>query len=407
MHGRKHQAKRLVIDSSLFGRILLLCAAFLASRNSLAQTSVEYDFNRDIRPILSGKCFHCHGPDAAGREADLRLDDREEAIDYGVIVPGEPNEGELIFRVTTDDPDLRMPPKGDPLTEAQVSKLSAWIMDGAPYETHWSYQPPKQSEKPVVQANSWPVSDLDYFVLERIERSGLKPAPKAKPAVLLRRLYLDLIGLPPSLEEVVAFEADPSRENYEAQVDRLLQSKHFGEKWATGWLDLARYADSNGYQHDDLRTMWPYRDWVIDALNEDMPFDQFTIEQLAGDLLPNPTRSQLIATGFNRNVPTNFAGGSKVDEVRANVLHDRVATTGAVWLGLTLECAQCHDHKFDEISQKEYYQFYAYFNKAIPEFAQTGDGMFRKHFIGRDVMVYASESARQRGIEIQREIDLE
>ncbi len=392
--------------SSLMRRVVF-CATFLVTGSAFAQTSVEYDYNRDIRSVLSGKCFQCHGPDAAARAADLRLDDRNEAIDYGAIVPSEPDQSELIFRVTTDDPDLRMPPKGDPLSAEQIATLKAWIRDGAPYQAHWSYQPPQRPAQPTVQAQSWPAGELDYFVLDRIEQAGFKPAPKAKPAVLLRRLYLDLIGLPPSVEDVRAFKADPSPENYEAQIDRLLRSKHFGEKWAAGWLDLARYADSNGYQHDDLRTMWPYRDWVIEALNDDMPFDQFTIEQLAGDLLPNPTRSQLIATGFNRNVPTNFAGGSKVDEVRANVLHDRVATTGAVWLGLTLECAQCHDHKFDEISQKEYYQFYAYFNKAIPEFAQRGEGMFRKHFIGREVMVYASEADRQKGAELTREIELE
>ena len=407
MQCRKRQVERMTVTSRLAGQSLVMCAALLVKSSAFAQTTAEYDFNRDIRPILSGKCFHCHGPDPAAREADLRLDDRDEAIDYGAIVPGEPGEGELIFRVTTNDPDLRMPPKGDPLSVEQIAKLEAWIKDGAPYEAHWSYQLPKRPSQPAVQDGSWPAGELDYFVLDRIERAGLGPAPKAKPAVLLRRLYLDLIGLPPSVEDVKAFEADPSPENYEAQVDRLLKSKHFGEKWAAGWLDLARYADSNGYQHDDLRTMWPYRDWVIEALNEDMPFDQFTIEQLAGDLLPNPTRSQLIATGFNRNVPTNFGGGSKVDEVRANVLHDRVSTTGAVWLGLTLECAQCHDHKFDEISQKEYYQFYAYFNKAIPEFAQTGDGMFRKHFIGNEVMVFSSEADRRKGAELQREIELE
>ncbi|MEL6110272.1 MAG: DUF1553 domain-containing protein [Planctomycetota bacterium] len=387
--------------------MLVTCAALLVTGPASAQTSAAYDFNRDIRPVLSGKCFHCHGPDAAGREADLRLDDRDAVINYGAILPGEADESELIVRVTTDDPDLRMPPKGDPLSAEQIAKLKAWIDDGAAYEAHWSYQPPKSPAPPVVRGHRWPTSELDYFVLDRIERAGLRPAPQAKPAVLLRRLYLDLIGLPPSVEDVRAFEAEPTKQRYEQEVDRLLKSKHFGEKWAAGWLDLARYADSNGYQHDDLRTMWPYRDWVIEALNDDMPFDQFTIEQLAGDLLPNPTPSQLIATGFNRNVPTNFAGGSKVDEVRANVLHDRVATTGAVWLGLTLECAQCHDHKFDEISQKEYYQFYAYFNQAIPEFAQRGEGMFRKHFIGRDVMVYASEADRQKGAELRRAIESE
>ncbi len=402
-------AKAVMIPSNRLTTVLaaLAFAVLSPGAHALGQTSAEYDFNRDIRPVLSGKCFHCHGPDAAGREVDLRLDKRGDAIDYGAIVPGAPEESVLIDRITSDDPDERMPPNDKPLSTKQVAKLTAWIKDGAPYEKHWSFQPPKAPTQPAVRDQSWPASKLDYFILKRIEQAGLKPSPEAKPAVLLRRLYLDLIGLPPSVEDVRAFEANPSPKNYEAQVDRLLRSKHFGEKWAAGWLDLARYADSNGYQHDDLRTMWPYRDWVIKALNDDMPFDRFTIEQLAGDLLPNPSTSQLVATGFNRNVPTNFSGGTKVPEVRANVLHDRVATTGAVWLGLTLECAQCHDHKFDDISQKEYYQLYAYYNKAIPEFDQQGDGMFRKYFTGRDVLVYANEADRIQGREIDRKIALE
>jgi hypothetical protein len=220
-------------------------------------------------------------------------------------------------------------------------------------------------------------------------------------------LALDLTGLPPSLEEIDRFETDPSESAYEREVDRLLASNHFGEKWARHWLDLARYADSNGYQHDDLRTMWPYRDWVINALNEDLPFDRFTVEQLAGDLLPEPTKDQVLATGFHRNVATNFSGGSKVDEVRADILHDRVSTTGQVWLGMTLECSQCHDHKFDPISQVDYYELYAYFNQAVPELAMEGPGMFRKKFIGADLPVVASSRGERRlraiGEEIARE----
>ncbi|MEM7015109.1 MAG: DUF1549 and DUF1553 domain-containing protein, partial [Verrucomicrobiota bacterium] len=237
----------------------------------------------------------------------------------------------------------------------------------------------------------WPrTNPVDHFVQQRLLEQGLEPSAAADPAVLLRRLSLDLIGLTPTLEEVAAFVNDPSESNYEAAVDRLLDSPHFGEKWALHWLDLARYADSNGYQHDDLRMMWPFRDWVINALNDELPFDQFTIEQLAGDLLPNPTRQQLIATGFHRNVATNFSGGSKVDELRADILHDRVSTTGQVWLGMTMECCQCHDHKFDPVSQLDYYEMYAYFNQAIPEAAMEGPGMFRKVFIGADLPVVAS-----------------
>ncbi|PHR85783.1 MAG: hypothetical protein COA78_38845 [Blastopirellula sp.] len=390
-----------MINNNQLMTVLAIAVLFLGV-DAFAKEPTEYDFNRDIRPLLSGKCYACHGPDISSREADLRLDKRNEAIDYGAIVPGDPDDSSLIYRITSDDLDERMPPKGDPLSADQIAKLTAWIKDGAKYESHWSFSSPEDPSQPAVRDQSWPASKLDYFILKQIEQAGLKPSPEANPAVLLRRLYLDLIGLPPTVEEVKAFEADPSSKNYEAQVDRLLKSKHFGEKWAAGWLDLARYADSNGYQHDDLRTMWPYRDWVIKALNDDMPFDQFTIEQLAGDLLPNPSTSQLVATGFHRNVPVNFSGGSKVPEVRANILHDRVATTGSVWLGLTLECCQCHDHKFDAISQQEYFQFYAYFNQAIPEVAQKGKGMFRKLFVGREVIVHESEADRRQALKLRQ-----
>jgi len=385
-------------------RHLTLTCTLFALTCAIVGGAEAIDFNRDIRPVLSGKCFKCHGPDAGARKAKLRLDHRDSAIASGVIVPGDANKSELIQRISSHDPDERMPPKGDPLSAEQIAKLTAWIKDGANYEAHWSFQPPKPPVQPVVRHKSWPSSELDFFILKRIEQAGLKPSPKAKPAVLLRRLYLDLVGLPPSIKEVTAFEGDPSRKIFEAHVDRLLKSKHFGEKWAAGWLDLSRYADSNGYQHDDLRTMWPYRDWVIRALNGDMPFDQFTIEQLAGDLLPDPTTSQLVATGFNRNVPVNFSGGTKVEELRANILHDRVATTGAVWLGLTLECAQCHDHKFDAVTQREYYQLYAYFNQAVPEVDQKGVDMFKKLFVGREVAVFESAENQQKAEDLQRTI---
>ncbi|MEM0896791.1 MAG: PSD1 and planctomycete cytochrome C domain-containing protein [Verrucomicrobiota bacterium] len=364
------------------------------------------DFSDDIRPILSGRCFNCHGPDAGSREADLRLDIRDAAIEAGGIVPGNPDESLIIERVITKDRYDRMPPKGKALTEGEVDKLRRWIEAGAPYEAHWAYVKPKASA--VAEKDGDDTSEasnpIDLFIRQRLEKADLEPAPPADPAVLLRRVSLDIIGLPPTPEEVKRFEKNPSKANYEREVDRLLASKHFGEKWAISWLDLARYADSNGYQHDDLRTMWPYRDWVVNAFNNDMPFDQFTIEQLAGDLLPNPTTSQRIATGFHRNVATNFSGGTKVAEVRAQVLHDRVSTTGQVWLGMTLECAQCHDHKFDPISQKEYYQFYAYFNQAIPEFEQKGVDMFRKFFIGEEVPYYASPADARRAQEIPAEI---
>ncbi len=385
---------------------LALVVLFTVPFSLIAQAEPP-EFNRDIRPILSRRCFKCHGPDENAREVDLRLDRREVAVDSGAVVPGNPDESLIMERITSNDPDLRMPPAGDLLSAKEIQMLGAWIESGAGYERHWSYQRPVVAVRPQVRDESWPAGELDFFVLQQIEKSGLTPSPRAKPAALLRRLYLDLIGLPPTVEDVLAFEKQPTPTNYEAHVDRLLRSDRFGEKWAAGWLDLARYADSNGYQHDDLRTMWPYRDWVIRALNDDMPFDQFTIQQLAGDLLPNPSTSQLVATGFNRNVPTNFSGGSKVPEVRANILHDRVATTGAVWLGLTLECAQCHDHKFDAVTQREYYQLYAFFNQAIPEVTQQGQGMFRKLFVGREVTVYATEADEKQARTLRQILEAE
>ncbi|MEO1528880.1 MAG: PSD1 and planctomycete cytochrome C domain-containing protein [Planctomycetota bacterium] len=368
----------------------------------------EVSFTRDIRPILSDRCFKCHGPDANAREADLRLDESRGALDSGAIIPGAPDESSLIERTTTDDPDLRMPPDGEPLTAEQIGVLRDWISAGAKYERHWAYEKPNPGTPPRIEQADWQrINAIDQFVQARLVENGMQPAQSAEPAVLLRRLSLDLIGLPPSVDEVTAFEQNPSLENYEAAIDRLLDSEHFGEKWALPWLDLARYADSNGYQHDDLRTMWPYRDWVINALNQDMPFDQFTIEQLAGDLLPQPNRNQLIATGFHRNVPTNFSGGSKVNELRADVLHDRVSTTGQVWLGMTMECCQCHDHKYDPISQKDYYKLYAYFNQSVTEFALEGPGMFRKKFIGAELPVVASREDAARVKAISEQIRLE
>ena len=382
--------------------LLISLGFFIAINRGVADEAEGVDFSRDIRPILSGKCFKCHGPDREGRKAGLRLDQREDAIE-GAIVPGEPDQSALLDRIMTDVPDDRMPPKGQPLSPAEMESFRAWIEAGANYEQHWAYVKPELPDLPKIEPD-WPrKNSIDHFVQEQLLEHGLEPAAAAEPAVLLRRLSLDLIGLPPTLQEVAAFAKNPSEANYEAAVDRLLDSQHFGEKWALHWLDLARYADSNGYQHDDLRTMWPFRDWVINALNDDLPFDEFTIEQLAGDLLPNPTRQQLIATGFHRNVATNFSGGSKVNEVRADILHDRVSTTGQVWLGMTMECSQCHDHKFDPISQVDYYELYAYFNQAIPELAMEGPDMFRKVFVGADLPVVASpeDGARVQAISEQ------
>ena len=253
-------ALKCVVPALRWRRIIWsagLVAALATGTRSVDAQSVPPGYNRDIRPILSDKCFKCHGPDANAREADLRLDQRDVAIDFGAIVPGNPDESSLIERVSSDDPDLRMPPTGDPLTIDEVAALKSWIDGGATYEAHWSYQPPTRPERPLVHDKAWPTGEIDFFVLNRMEQAGLTPSRQAEPAVLLRRLHLDLIGLSPPVEEVLAFEANPSQANYLAHVDRLLDSEHFGEKWAAGWLDLARYADSNGYHHDDLRTMWP------------------------------------------------------------------------------------------------------------------------------------------------------
>jgi hypothetical protein len=323
-------------------------------------------YSRDVRPILSGKCFQCHGPDPAQRQADLRLDTREGATaklgDHAAIAPGDVSKSELIRRITSDDPSERMPP-GDSektLSAAEIETLKKWVEAGAEYEAHWSFLPVNTPTPPRV--NGEVRNDIDRFVLEKLEPSGLSLSPEADKTALLRRASLDLIGLPPSPEQVEAFLKDETADAYEKVVDRLLKSPHYGERWGRHWLDQARYADSNGYTIDGDRVMWPYRDWVIRALNEDMPFDQFTIEQLAGDLLPNATRTQQVATGFHRNTLINQEGGTDPEQFRIEAVMDRVATTGAVWLGLTVGCAQCHTHKFDPISHREYYGLYAFFN---------------------------------------------
>jgi hypothetical protein len=327
-------------------------------------------FNRDIRPILSDKCFYCHGPDEKKREAKLRLDVAESAYaehDSGrAIVPGKPGESELLARIQSHDQDDVMPPpkaKKPPLTAEQVATLRRWIEQGAKYEGHWAFLPLNQAPPPAVRNKAWVRNPIDRYILARLERDEITPSPEADRPTLIRRLYLDLLGLLPAPEEVAAFVADPAPDAYEKLVDRTLANPHYGERWGRHWLDQARYADSNGYSIDAFRAMWPYRDWVIKALNDDLPFDEFTIEQLAGDLLPKPTKSQLIATGFHRNTMINQEGGTKPEQFRVEAMIDRTNTTGAVWLGLTVGCAQCHSHKFDPIPQREFYQMCAFFNQ--------------------------------------------
>ncbi len=326
-------------------------------------------FNRDIRPVLSENCFKCHGPDPTTREADLRLDTREGAFaaregTLAAITPGKPDLSEILKRLTTDDEDLRMPPKqsGKQVSAEQIEKIRQWIVSGAPYEVHWSFRPVQRHPAPAVQQADWPQNAIDDFVLARLEPKNLAPSAEADRYTLIRRVYLDFLGLPPGIEEVDRFVADKRPDAYERLLDQVLASPRFGERWGRYWLDQARYADSHGYTNDNERTIWPYRDWVIDAFNRDLPFDEFTIQQLAGDLLPAATREQLVATGFHRNTLINSEGGTKADQFRDEQVKDRVDTTGGVWLGLTIGCAKCHAHKFDPISQREYFEFYAFFN---------------------------------------------
>ena len=331
------------------------------------------DFNRDVRPIFAENCYACHGPDRNRRKAGLRLDQKEGAfvkLDSGklALVPGEPGKSELIARITTAEPDDKMPPakSGKHLTPTQIDVLRRWVAEGAQWKQHWAYVVPERAPLPPVKDSQWPRNPIDRFTLQKIEQAGMRPAPEAGKPALIRRASLDLVGLPPTIEEVDAFLSDKSPAAYEKVVDRLLASKHFGERMALNWLDLARYADTSGYHFDGVRFMWLWRDWVINAFNQNMPYSQFTVEQLAGDLLPNPTTSQRIASGFNRNNMTTDEGGADPDEYLNKYAVDRVNTTGIVWLGLTVGCAECHDHKYDRLTQKEFYQLYAFFNN-VPE----------------------------------------
>ena len=331
--------------------------------SAMPTMAAEPDFARDVRPILAQFCFKCHGPDEKARKAELRLDDRQRAIDHGAFVPGKPEESELVERVFATEADKVMPPPSTKtvLTHAQKQILKEWIAAGAVYKPHWAFVKPVRPLVPAVPGKGIR-NPIDSFVRERLRQTGLTPAAEAQRSTLIRRVSLDLTGLPPNPQEVDAFEKDRSPDAYEKLVDRLLASPQYGERWARRWLDLARYADTNGYEKDRPRSIWPYRDWVINALNADMPFDQFTIKQLAGDLLPGATAVDRIATGFHRNTMLNEEGGIDPLEFRFNAMTDRVATTGTVWLGMTVGCAQCHTHKFDPIPHKEYYQFFACLN---------------------------------------------
>jgi hypothetical protein len=332
------------------------------------------DFNRDVRPILSNHCFHCHGPDAGSREAGLRFDVPEPDGGFA-FVPGRVDQSEAFKRIASTDPDEQMPPPhvNKPLSAAQVAVLQRWVAAGAPYQAHWSLVGPKAAEPPAVARVEWVRNTIDHFVLASLERTGLQPAPEAAPHELLRRVTLDLTGLPPTPAELDAFLADRSPDAYPRVVRRLLASPHFGERMALDWLDLARYADTNGYFGDATRQIWPWRDWVVQSFNRNLPYDQFTVDQLAGDLLTAPTPEQRIATGFSRNSMVNNESGAIDEEFRVEYVAERTETVGTVWLGLTVGCARCHDHKYDPISQKDFYQLYAFFNHSPEKGLVTQD----------------------------------
>ncbi len=345
----------MVIRGALIPAVGWACAgAALSSPN----------FGTEVRPVLQ-QCLPCHGPDEHSRMANLRLDSLAAASGqnggHQGIVPGNSAASRVIVRVSSDENP--MPPTGDRLTAGEIDTLRRWIDAGAKYERHWAFDSPVRPEPPSVSDPGWIRNPIDSFVLARLDKEGLQPSPEADRHTLIRRLSLALTGLPPTPTEVEAFAGDDSAEAYSALVDRLLNSSGYGERWARVWLDLARYADSVGYEKDSIRTIWPYRDWVVQALNENISFDQFTVLQLAGDLLPEPSNDQLVATGFHRNTMTNTEGGTDDEEFRDAAVKDRVATTGQVWMGLTWGCAQCHSHKYDPLSQREFYSLYAFLNQ--------------------------------------------
>ncbi|MBD3676269.1 MAG: DUF1553 domain-containing protein [Planctomycetaceae bacterium] len=348
--------------------ILALCVIGLCfSSPAIGEETPKLSYARDVRPILSTNCFQCHGPDDKTREADLRLDEPESAFSSedrsAAIIPGKPGESELVARITSEDEFLQMPPADSKksITPEQIEILKQWIAQGAEYEKHWAFIPPQRPQVPLADQVNNPI---DGFIRAKLKEVGLEPNPPADRYTLVRRVYLDLIGLPPTPEQADAFVNDPSSNAYENLVEELLASPHYGERWARRWLDLARYSDTNGYEKDRPRSMYLYRDWVINALNSGMPFDQFTIEQIAGDMLPEATESQKIATGFHRNTMVNEEGGVDPLEFRFYAMVDRVNTTGTTWLGLTIGCAQCHTHKYDPITQTEYYSVMAFLNNA-------------------------------------------
>jgi len=389
--------------------VLFVCVSALPAQ---AGEQSKVQFNRDIRPIVSDTCFKCHGFDPNHREAGLRLDVREQALAEreGIrpIVPGDPDASEVYHRLTTDDPEKKMPPpdSGKQLSNAQIDTMRRWIEQGAQYEKHWSFIEPKRVDPPAVENDTWVRNPIDRFILARLKREGLTPSPEADKLMLIRRATLDLTGVPPTLDEIERFMADDSPDAYEKLIDRLLASPRYGERMAQPWLDAARYADTMGYQADWERQQWRWRSWVIDAYNRNLPFDQFTIQQLAGDLLEDPTTEQLIATGFNRNHRINDENGIIPAEYLVEYVVDRVETTSATWMGLTMGCARCHDHKYDPITQKDFYRFFAIFHN-VPEKGKDGRSGRAQPFIrvAKRGMQTDYEKAQQRVATAKKNLD--
>lgn len=367
--------------SCMVSLVLGACSSNLDSHSDFADRLPEVvDYNFHIQPLLSDRCYACHGPDNNTREANLSLHTEEGALltklESGghAIVPKRSGRSEVMRRITSSDPQMVMPPPESNLTlsDYEIALIDRWIKQGAQWKPHWAFIPPEMPSIPTVIDDAWPENDIDYFILSMIEREGLVPSQEADKARLLRRVSLDLAGLPPTVEELDRFLADQSPDAYELEVDRLLNSEAYGERMASEWMDLSRYADSHGYHADGIRTMWPWRDWVIQAFNENMTYDEFVTWQLAGDLLPNATQQQILATGFNRNHSMTAEGGVIDEEYRLEYVTDRTNTTAKAFLGLTMECAKCHDHKYDPVSQKEYYQLFSFFNN-VKELGMTGD----------------------------------
>ncbi|MCX7280685.1 MAG: DUF1549 domain-containing protein, partial [Alphaproteobacteria bacterium] len=349
--------------------VLATATAIVASTLMLKSSTDPHkiDFNRDIRPIFNANCMACHG--GVKQAGGVSFSYRQQVLGKAksgrpIVVPGSPRASELMARVTSNDPEIRMPLHGKPLALGQIALLKQWIEEGAAWENYWAFVPPKPQALPAVKRQDWARQQLDRFILARLEKEGLPPSPEADKPALLRRVSLDLTGMPPTPQDQAAFLADNSKDAYEKQVDRLLASPRYGERWASLWLDLARYGDTKGFEKDHSRTVWHYRDWVIGALNSNLPYDQFVIKQLAGDLLPNPSFDDRIATAFHRQTAANDEGGTDDEEYRLAAVMDRAATTWQVLNGVSMNCVQCHSHPYDPIRHSEYYKFLAFFNNS-------------------------------------------